>query len=110
MENYKFVKQIGEGSYGKVQLVRAPDGKNCVIKVHLRPDRNNSDFDAQSDIHDHRMARNSYLALHCDSICLTCSVSKIQVNGQVVDTRRMNAKEKKAAMNEVKARLASSRF
>lgn len=52
MENYKFVKQIGEGSYGKVQLVRAPDGKNCVIKV--------------------------------------------------VDTRRMNAKEKKAAMNEVK--------
>ena len=36
MENYKFVKQIGEGSYGKVQLVRAPDGKQCVIKVHLR--------------------------------------------------------------------------
>jgi NIMA (never in mitosis gene a)-related kinase len=52
MENYKFIKQIGEGSYGKVQLARAPDGKNVVIKV--------------------------------------------------VDTRRMNQKEKKSAQNEVK--------
>lgn len=52
MENYKFIKQIGEGSYGKVQLARAPDGKDVVVKV--------------------------------------------------IDTRRMNNKERKASMNEVK--------
>lgn len=52
MENYSVVKQIGEGSYGKVSLVRDSAGKSCVMKV--------------------------------------------------VDTRRMSAKEKKGAMNEVK--------
>lgn len=52
MENYKFIRQVGEGSYGKVNLARSPDGKDVVVKV--------------------------------------------------IDTRRMNNKEKKAAMNEVK--------
>jgi len=52
MENYKLIKQIGEGSYGKVQLAVASDGKQVVIKV--------------------------------------------------IDTRRMNVKERKSSMNEVK--------
>ena len=48
MENYKLIKQIGEGSYGKVQLAVASDGKQVVIKVMLYFGRYSRSFSAAS--------------------------------------------------------------
>lgn len=33
MENYSIIKQIGEGSYGKVSLAKDPQGRQVVLKV-----------------------------------------------------------------------------